>query len=253
MPASVKLQQEYGDDLAVLFVESQGTAPDATEKFVLEHKWFGNPAMWTTERPFNTGSKGLPNFALLSADGKVLAKGNFVSKKVRELIDEEIKLGKQGPEDTPKKLQKAWKTFGKGKVAKAIEEAKKAGADPELSAEAELTVLEFEKRIGARLDRVEWLLANGYAARATDHLDDLVKELKGTGELFDRAAELQVSLEDEEQAREIEAAAAIEKHLAKLFDDPKNEKHFKKLSKLAESYAGTAAAERAQHIASLGR
>ena len=252
MPASIKLQNEYGDDLAVLFVESQGTAPDATEKFILEHKWLGNAAMWTNESPFRTGSNGLPNFALLSADGKVLAKGNHVSKSVREQIDEQIKLAKQGPADTPKKLKKAWKAFGKGQIAKAIDEAKKAGSDPELSAEAEMTVIEFQNRTEARLDRVQWLVDNGFASRGEDLLKDLLKEVKGTTDLYDRAAEMQASLESEELAREIKASELLEKTLAKLYDDAKNPKLFKKVAKIAEEFSGTKAAERASHIASLG-
>ena len=252
MPASIKLQQEYGDDLAVLFVESQGTAPDATEKFVLEHRWFGNPAMWTNESPFRTGSNGLPNFALLSADGKVLAKGNHVSKSVREQIDEQISLAKQGPADTPKELKKAWKAFGKGQVAKAIAEAKKAGEDPELSAVAELCVLDFQNRCESQLDRVEWLLSNGFASRAEDLLGDLQKQLKGTTDLYDRATALEEKLGSEELKAELEASELLEKTLAKLYEDAKNEKLFKKVAKIAEDYPGTKAAERAQHIAELG-
>lgn len=252
MPASIKLQQEYGDDLAVLFVESQGTAPDATEKFILEHKWFGNAAMWTNESPFRTGSNGLPNFALLSADGKVLAKGNHVSKSVREQIDEQISLSKQGPAETPKGLKKAWKAFGKGQVAKAIEEAKKAGEDPELSAEAELCVLDFQKRCESRLDRAEWLLDNGYASRAEDLVGDLMKQLKGTVELYDRATALEAKLESDELKDELEASELLDKTLAKLFEDAKNEKLFKKVAKIAEDYSGTKAGARAQHIAELG-
>lgn len=253
MPASVKLQLEYGEDLAVLFVESQGTTPEATEKFILEHKWMGNPAMWTNERPFNTGSNGLPNFALLSADGKVLAKGNHVSKNVREQINEQIKLGKQGPADTPKKLKKAWKAFGKGQIAKAIAEAKKVGSDPELSADAELTVLEFQNRTEARLDRVDWLIANGYASRGEEKLKALLKETKGTTELYDRAAEIEASLEGEELKRELEASALLEKTLAKLYDDAKNAKLYKKVGKIADDFSGTKAGERARHVASMGR
>lgn len=253
MPASVKLQQELGDDLQVLFVESQGTAPDATEKFILEHKWFGNNAMWTNEHPFNTGSNGLPNFALLSNDGKVLFKGNFSTSEVHDLIDAEIKRANEGPAETPKKLQKAWKLFAKDQIAKAIDEAKKVGADPELSSDAELCVIEFQNRVQARLDRAKWLIENGYASRGADQVDALVKALKGCTELYDAAVALQTSLDGEELAKEVEASELLEKHLAKLFEDPKEEKLFKKVAKIAEDFPGTKAAERASHIASLGR
>ncbi|HIG10170.1 MAG: hypothetical protein ABGY71_14355 [bacterium] len=252
MPASIKLQEEYGEDLAVLFVESQGTAPGATTKFVLEHKWLGNEAMWTNESPFRTGSNGLPNFALLSADGKVLSKGNFVSKRVREQIEAEIKRGKLGPSDTPKKLKKAWKSFAKGDVSKAVETAKKVGQDAELSADAELAVLAFIERSESRLERINWLIDNGYASRAESLLKAALKNFKGSSELYDRATEIQVSLDSDEGKREIKASALLEKRLKKLYGDPKNEKLFKKIAKLAEEFTGTKAGERARSMAALG-
>ena len=71
MPTSIKLQEEFGEDLQVIFVESQGADRAKMEGFALRKKWFGTTAMWTTERPFDSGSRGLPNYVLIGADGKV--------------------------------------------------------------------------------------------------------------------------------------------------------------------------------------
>ena len=75
MPAALNLASEHGDDLAVLFVQAQGLSADESEAFALGRKWLGTPAMRTAERPFATGSRGLPNFALVSSDGMILLKG----------------------------------------------------------------------------------------------------------------------------------------------------------------------------------
>lgn len=252
MPASIKLQREYGDDLAVIFVECQGTKPEDVERFIMKRRWFGTPAMWTSERPFSTSGNGLPKFALLSASGTVIAEGRHVDKKTRTLIEEEIEKGRGAPDGTPKKLKKAWSNFGKGKVAKAIQEATKVAAKPELTEAAEEAIAEFERRTESRLARAAWLLENGYAVRAEEAVKDLLGDLKGAGELYDRAVELEARFEEEAVKAELEADRAIDKALEKLYEDGRDEKLFTKLGRLAEKYEGTKAAERARHAASLG-
>lgn len=251
MPASIKLQREHGDDLAVIFVESQGTKPDDVERFILKHKWLGTPAMWTSERPFNLSGSGLPKYALLSADGKIIAEGNHVDKKARTLIEEEIKKGKGAPEGTPKSLKKAWSNFGKGKVAKAIQEAEKVAAKGEEAEAAEEAIAEFERRTGSRLARATWLLDNGYAVQAERAVDALVGELKGAGELHEQAIALEARFSEEDVKAELDACKVIDKTLEKLYADGRDEKLFVKLERLAEKHAGTKAAERARRVASL--
>ncbi len=251
MPASIKLQREYGEDLAVIFVESQGASQEDAERFILRQRWFGTPAMWTSERPVSVAGSGLPKHALLSADGRVIAEGRHIGKKTKLLIDEEIAKGKGAPAGTPKKLKKAWSNFGKGKVAKAIAEAEKVGAKPELAEDAEEAIREFTRRTESRLDRAAWLLENGYALRAEDAVEDLLKELKGAGELYERALQLEARFEEESVEAELEADKVIGKALARLYEDGREEKLFVKLEKLAEKYAGTKAAERARHAATL--
>jgi hypothetical protein len=251
VPASIKLQQEYGDDLAVVFVESQGASPADAERFIMDRGWFGTQAMWTSERPFSTGSRGLPNFALLSADGELLLKGSYVNKAAKTLIEEEIRSAGGAPEGTPKKLQKAWKLFAKGDVAKAIASARKAGSKPELAEDAGQLVQEFERRAGRSLDRITWLRDNGYASLAKKQLKDISKQLKGADELFALAEEIEASFEEEEIERELEASEALEKALGRLYEDAGNPRLFDKIAKLADEYEGTKVAERARHIVSL--
>ena len=49
MPASTKLQEKFGDDVQVIFVECQNTPKDTYEAFAWKMKWMGNRSMWTAE------------------------------------------------------------------------------------------------------------------------------------------------------------------------------------------------------------
>ena len=88
MPAALTLAEDYKDEVTVIFVESQGLSLDEADAFAFGKNWMGTHAMWTTERPFDTGARGLPNFALLSNQGEVLLKGHPLSMKKR--IEEDI-------------------------------------------------------------------------------------------------------------------------------------------------------------------
>jgi hypothetical protein len=72
VPTSTKLQEQFGDDVQVIFVECQNTPKDTYEAFAWKMKWMGNGAMWTTERPMATVGNGLPETAVLGIDGAIL-------------------------------------------------------------------------------------------------------------------------------------------------------------------------------------
>jgi hypothetical protein len=76
VPAAIQLQEQYGGDLSVLFVESQGTEADEMAKFILQRSWHEANALWTTEHPFITPGRSLPKFALVSSDGRIIAQGS---------------------------------------------------------------------------------------------------------------------------------------------------------------------------------
>ena len=253
MPASIKLQEELGEDLQVIFVESQNTPPEDTERFILQHKWMGGRSMWTNERPVQVNTKGLPSYALISSDGKMLSEGNHISKAVKEMIAAEIEAGKEGPEGTPKAVQKAWKDYAKGKLAKALKTATKLREKPELAAAAEEAIETFMERTNTRIEALVWRSENGYLAEALDGLDSMESEVKGVPELEGRVSELKDKWEGDDLKAEREASQELSRFLEKLYADGYDKKgRFEKgIAKLVEKHAGTKAGERAAHIAKL--
>jgi len=181
VPASIKLQQQYGDDLQVLFVECQGADLATSEAFAWRMKWMGTQAMWTTERPLEVAGSGLPQFALLDTEGKVLLSGNPLDQKkaIEEAIAAQVKKKKSPPEGTPDALAKPWATFAKGNLAAALAECDKLGAaSADLAAAATALRAEMIARTEARLARGRWMIENGYVAEATEHLTALGKAVK---------------------------------------------------------------------------
>ncbi|MCA8980920.1 MAG: hypothetical protein H6831_06615 [Planctomycetes bacterium] len=249
MPNSIKMQAEYGDDVQVIFVECQGTTVPDTEKFILEHKWMGSTAMWTNERPFDAGMDGLPSYALLGVEGQVLEKGHHMASSTKELIEAEIEKAGDGPEDASKDIAKAWKSFSKGKLQKAIADAQKAGEKPEFAEEAQMTIAEFGKRTQARIDSAKWRIDNGYFSAAEDLLDELAKEVKGTDYEADVASQA-ARLDDPALKPEIEAEEALERITSKLFEEgyDKKGKFQKSLEKFVEKYDGSKAAIRGRSL-----
>jgi hypothetical protein len=200
VPAALKLAEQYGDALQVVFVECQGATRDQYEAFAWKLKWMG-PAntMWTEERPFPTLGNGLPETALVGVDGTILMQGhpgNF-GKKLEETIAAEVKKSKDAPAGTPAALKKAWSTFAKGDVAAALAECDKVGGDDGQAAREE-----FVARTGRRVARAKWLVDNGYAVEAEKHLEKLAKDVKGDAELEGQVAAELARLNDAGMATE---------------------------------------------------
>ena len=122
MPASLQLSADHKENLTVIFVECQALEPEKLEAFLYEKEWMGTDALWAMERPFSTGSRTLPSFALLSNEGKLLLKGSprSMKSKIEETIKKEISRSKKGPDDVPKSLKKAWKDFCQAKYGSAF-------------------------------------------------------------------------------------------------------------------------------------
>jgi hypothetical protein len=253
VPASLRLQESFGDDLQVLFVESQGTPAGKMERFLLNRKWLGAAAIWSTEAPFRTGSRTLPSYVLVGADGRVIEKGDHTSSETTELIEKEIAALRGGPPGTPRALRGAWSAFQKGEVTKAIELAIKIREKGEDAAAADEAIASFTGLIGFRLDRAEWCLENGYLVEADGMLDALRKGVKGSGELADRLASLDDRLSSDEMKQDRDAAAVLQRILKKIHADGfgKKDKHRNSLEKFARKYDGTLAAKRARHLLDL--
>lgn len=256
MPASIKLQEEFGDDLQVIFVESQGATRDKAAAFALRQKWVGTNVMWTDERPANSPGRGLPSFILLGNDGEVLLSGNPLAKKkqIEEAIADQVSLAKKAPEGTPSKLKKAWSELGKGNLAKALAEAEKVKAsatDDDVLAAATVALETFESRAGSRVARVRAMMEVGDYAHAVESLDQLAKAVKGNAGLEADVAEVRAELASDELATELEASAALVKLEDKMAGKGGPKKQLSSLEKLAAKYPATKAGERAKRYVTL--
>lgn len=248
MPAAVKLQTEYGDAIQVILVESQGASDEMSLSFALRNKWLGNNAIWTTERPFSTGGSGLPSYALLGPDGKVLMVGNSASdhSKINQTIAELVKKGSSAPAEAPEALTKAYKQMDEGNYAKAIAEARKVGAKAQgkdavvaeaatkFEAQVAEKVVREAARVRALTERSEWIAADA-------RHESLLKGVKGEDSL----------VESPEAQKEMMAEKELLRLSADAYEAGKDEKAVKKLQKFATDHAGTKIGVRARRIADL--
>lgn len=259
MPAAVKAQAEYGDEIQVILVESQGASEEDMLAFALKHKWLGGSAIWTTERPFSTGGNGLPMYALLGPDGQVVMAGNSASDhgKIEEALATLLDDGSSAPKGTPAEAAKIYLELDRGAYAKAIAEAQKlavkAGAKEPAVAKA---AQDAEKAAAARLDgeiaRIRALAAQGLLVAAQARSERLANGVEGHAEFAAKAAELNALFTGEEAKRELAADKALAKLSLEAFaSGAKDDKAAKKLRKFAEANAGTKAAARAEKLAEL--
>jgi len=254
---SIKLQEEYGDDLQVLFVEVQGREPDVP--FALKKKWLGGRAMWTTERPFNLGLTGIPNFGLIAPDGEMVLSGYTLqhTSEIEERIEEMVKSANKPSKDLPKDVGKALVDANKGAYAKALEALDDVLADEKAAedhAAAQEARAEVVRRVESQLRRADWLLSNGYPLEGEELVDDLAKGLKGPKGIdlgAEKLAAFESRLASDEMKAELSAAKSLAKLEEKLFEDGPDEKAQSKLFKLAEKHAGTKVAERATELAKI--
>lgn len=250
VPSAVKLSQQYGEDLAILFVEVQGATPDKMASFALRQKWLGNDAMWTTERPFSLGLQGIPHSALIGPDGKVVMAGytSEIHSKMEKKIAELVKEAKDAPAGTPKSLEKAWKELAKGRYAAALKEARAVAENPRSTdvEAAQQAIAEFNRRAESDLARAAWQVDNGCMASAVERIERIAKAVEGEAELAERVKELRSKASANQQ--ELDAARELAKIQGKLYAEGPDAKHEKALQKLAEKYAGTRAATRATQL-----
>ena len=259
MPASLKLQAKYGDDIQVVFVESQGATVDQAEGAALKYKFLGGRAAWTSEQPFETGSNTLPNFALLGNDGKVLIKGNPLDcpKEIERLIDEQIKLRKAAPADTHAAVKPAWSEYSKGHYAKALDMLKTKALEKGIKQDAtdalSAAEAEFRKRAGKDIGRVAWMISNGFTEEAAARAEELKANVKGDAELEKQLTEAASKLDAPEMKAERDAAKALARMQAKFFESGGDPKLATELTKFAERNKALKAGARAEHIAHLPR
>ncbi len=251
MPASIKVQEQFGDDVQVIFVECQGTEKNTYEAFSWKMKWRGNNAIWTNERVIPTVGRGLPEVALIGVDGTVLLQGypGDFGKQLEETIASEVKRSKDAPAGTPATLKNAWGSFAKGDLAAALAECDKVGGDDGAKARAE-----FVARTEARIARAERLLDGADLAEADELISALSNACKGSAELAPKVAVLATKLASPELAAEREAAKAWSSFVGKVAKDkPFDGGNVKKAEALAEKHKGTKNGARAAHFAELSK
>ncbi|HEX5010914.1 MAG TPA: hypothetical protein VFY71_10975 [Planctomycetota bacterium] len=256
---SIKLQEEYGDKLQVVFVSVGNDTPQAVQAFALAKKWLGGHAIWTSEEPFETGLGYIPAAVLLDSTGKVQIVDNPMNahKQIVDLIDADLDQIKKGPEDAPDAVRKAWAEFGKGGWAKAISMAqalidKPPTTDGEKVVSAAKAALEsFNKAIDASLARVDLALGAGRFDRAQAELDALGKAVKGDVNLTKRVADALAKVNGDDLKVERDAAVDLAKLEKKLYENGPEKNSAKSLMAFAEKHKGTKAAERAEALADI--
>lgn len=249
MPASLRLQEKFGDDLTVVFVEVQGATRDKAESFAMSHRWLGTGAMWTTERPVKSPSRYLPSFVLLSARGETLLSGNPISQHgaLEAAIEDEIRRAHDAPLGTPPALKKAWKLYAEGELAKAVAEAERVAAtEPDEAPAANASVERFLAGAEREVRRLERMVAEGWFALALERAKNLAGRLEGLA-LADAAAAVEERLASDELAAELAAdrsLSALELKIAQK--GPRN--YVKQLQRVTKNHAGTKAGERAERL-----
>lgn len=249
MPTSVKLQEKFGSDIQVIFVECQNTEKDVFEAFAWKMRWMGNNAMWTAERPLSTKGTGLPETALIGIDGSVIMQGNPGSfgKKLEEAVNAEIKKSKSAPSGTPKELEHAWKSFLKGDIADALAECDKLASDDSKAAREE-----FVSRVNARLARVKWMVENAYIVAADKEVAELEKSLEGDAALSGKVSGLKALLTAADMKDERDADAAFTSFVSKVAKEkPFASPTVKKAEALASKHKGTKTAGRIERFVAL--
>lgn len=257
MPASIKMQEEYGSKLQVVFVDVQGDTAQQVQAFALKKKWLGGRAMWTSEPPFETGRTTIPSTVLVSSAGDVLFVDYPIEGKLKDLIDDDLKAKEKGPKDAPDLVRKAYADFAKDNWGKALLGAqavidKPPAKDGDAAVAAAKTALEeFKAGIDSRFARVDACVAEGLFDRATDELAAIGKAVKGDAELTKRHADAVAKLNGDELKAERDAAAALSKLEKKLYANGPEDNSCKQLEAFAEKYSGTKAGDRAKYLDSL--
>jgi hypothetical protein len=260
VPAAVKLQQEFGDRLQVIFVESQGTGHEKSVGFALKAGWLGNNAIWTSQRPFSTGSGGLPSFALLDANGQVVLKGSSNAMHSQIVNEIERMVGKPDYGDIPKSVEKIYKELNKGKIASAYVMAEKLIAKPGskdteiVLAGANTALAAVQERFDNRVSAINWLTENGYPIRALDDAKDLLKAVSKNDTMKENVSSLVDRLESDEFKQQMKWDKSLTKLEMNMFikkeGDPRS---ISKIEELAQEAGDTPVAKRAEELAYIAK
>lgn len=255
MPAAVKLKEEYGEDLTVVFVERQGSGLPSSLKMAAKAGWLQVDAVWTSGSFFDSGSRGLPSFILLDAEGNVTMKGssNSMKSKMEDEIERLVKESKASPKGRPKSVSKIYADLDKGRYAKANsaafklmekETAKGAPTEAVMTAVADIAMAVSQEMV-----RCTWLLHNGYPSAAKDLWSELKKGVKGDESLTLITDSLAEKFEGDELKAELSLEKALKKLEAPALEGEADGKLRKKLKEFADEHIGTGVGIRARILA----
>src|SRR6185295_6225357 len=251
---AMKMQEELGDDITILLVESQGHTIDEAEKLAIDKKWINDRSIWTTERPFETGAKGIPNYALLSNDGEILSMGNPGSdhSKIVDLVNEQLKIAKKGTKGMAPTCLKANAEFEKGNYAAALKLLETA---PEAEkADATKFQHSLATRAHAKVSRLDWYIDAAEFEKADKFLPVLQKSVAGDEKLEAAVKMSADKLAAKELEQEREAGKAFTR-VQKVLHDGKglDDTAVKQLKALTAKFPNTRAAKRADHLLQLAQ
>ena len=251
------MKEEYGDDLQVIFVHAQAATFEQSIDFALKREWLKHDVIWTSDYIFSTGGRGLPAFALLDAEGKVVLKGISTSLKgkMEDEVERMVKESSAGPSDVPKPVGKIYKELGKGNHAKALILAEKLKAKPGskdttvVLAATEAAITNITADLNSQLKRADWLLDNGYPIQAQEIVQGLVAGVKGNEAMTTKVNDGLAKFTSEEVQAQLAADKALTKLQNKMFSDGNGEKVGDKIVELANENATNPIGKRAVILA----
>lgn len=255
MPHAIKMQEEFGKDGFVsVLMESQGLPADELLGFMMQ-RFPKNRCVVTPGQGLSTdpSSGGLPNAALVGADGTVLFAGNpnGAPKKIEGLVEEELKKIKAGWGKSPEVKKARSLMYSKGqlgeadKVLKAAESTVKDDAKEDLEeAKAELTV-----RYASRKKSVTAMMEQGRFVEANKNALQLQKDVKGAAEWETEVNALVEAFKTPENDKELKADQALAKLVAGLGDKSPKAEQGNPFKAFAKKNEGTKAAARAEAYA----
>lgn len=252
MPTTLRLQDEYGDQLQVVLVESQNTPHDAMIRTALERRWLDERALWTTERVVRTSVSGIPKFVLLDADGRRVLEGhtNAMTSDLHAAVKEQVELARRARrkprhESLPK-VHAAIDDLDYGRALRGLALAER-DEDPQAAA----VRVRLEEAVARDLTRTAWLLDHGFPDEGVAWAKHLADELASADGWGDELAALAVRVEQNEVKDEVAAQKRLERLRDQLLKKGPDGGLARRLEKIAADQAGRGVGRRAEALAKL--
>lgn len=252
MPTTLRLQEEYGDQLQVVLVESQNTPHDQMLRTALERRWLDERAIWTTERVVQTSVSGIPKFVLLDAAGRRVLEGNTnaMTSKLHDAVEEQVELARRARRKPRyEALPKVHAAIDDLDYRAALRGLERAEADEDPGAADARARL--EAAVERDLTRAVWLLDSGFPDEGVAWVEHLADELAGAAAWVDDLAALSARLEERELKAEVAAQKRLERLRDQLLQKGPDGGVAHKLEKVAEEQAGRGVGARARMLAAL--